>query len=71
MTLDDGIARGPARARRPRGYLTNPALAPRVPELLGQPRRRRRDVGLMDRWTQIAGAVARALAHEHSSWATT
>jgi endoglycosylceramidase len=64
MTLDDGIAAGP-RQRSPRGYLSNPALAQAFKSFWAN-RRAPGDVGLMDRWTQVAGAVARALAHEHS-----
>ena len=64
MTLDDHLATGP-RLRPPDGYLTNPALA-RAFQSFWANRSGPGDVGLEDRWTQIAGAVARRLAHEHS-----
>jgi len=64
MTLDDHVATGP-RLRPPDGYLTNPALA-RAFQSFWANRTGPGDVGLEDRWTQIAGAVARRLAHEHT-----
>ena len=64
MTRDDDIASG-RRQRAPRGYVTNPALA-RAFQSFWANRSAARDVGLMDRWTQIAGAVARALAHQRT-----
>ena len=66
--LDDARRRrarpGP-RLRAPDGYLTNPALA-RAFQSFWANRLGPADVGLEDRWTQIAGAVARRLAHEHT-----
>ena len=64
MTLDDHVATG-QRLRAPGGYLTNPALA-RAFQSFWANRLGPADVGLEDRWTQIAGAVARRLAHEHT-----
>jgi len=64
MTLDDRVPSGP-RLRAPGGYLTNPALA-RAFQSFWANRLGPADVGLEDRWTQIAGAVARRLAHEHT-----
>lgn len=64
MTLDDRTPSGPRR-RAPGGYVTNPALA-RAFQSFWANRSGPGDVGLEDRWTQIAGAVARRLAHEHT-----
>ena len=64
MTLDDRLATGP-RERAPGGYVTNPALA-RAFQSFWANRIGPGDVGLEDRWTQIAGAVGRRLAHEHT-----
>ncbi len=64
MTRDDGIAGG-RRQRSPLGYVSNPALA-RAFQSFWANRTAARDVGLMDRWTQIAGAVARSLARERT-----
>ena len=64
MTRDDGLPAAP-RARSPRGYVTSPGLD-RAFKSFWANRPASGGVGLMDRWTQIAGAVARALARERS-----
>ena len=64
MTLDDRVPTGPRR-RAPVGYLTNPALA-RAFQSFWANRPGPGDGGVEDRWTQIAGAVARRLAREHT-----
>lgn len=64
MTRDDGLPATP-RGRSPRGYVTSPGLD-RAFKSFWANRPAAGGVGLMDRWTQIAGAVARALARERS-----
>ncbi len=64
MTRDDRIPTG-ARRRAPHGYVTDPALG-RAFQSLWANRIASGQVGLMDRWTQIAGAVGRALARERT-----
>ena len=64
MTRDDGLPAAP-RARSPRGYLTSPGLD-RAFQSFWANRPASGGVGLLNRWTQIAGAVARALARERS-----
>ena len=64
MTRDDGLPAAP-RARTPRGYLTSPGLD-RAFQSFWANRPASGGVGLLNRWTQIAGAVARALARERT-----
>ena len=64
MTRDDGLPASP-RARSPRGYLTSPGLD-RAFQSFWANRPASGGVGLRDRWGQIAGAVARALARERT-----
>jgi endoglycosylceramidase len=64
MTFDDGLASAP-RLRPPGGYVTDAGLV-RAFDSFWANRTAADAVGLTDRWTQIAGAVARRLAHLRS-----